>query len=147
MRGTPGAWRRPVLQAVASCTYLKLLDTGARIIGEALSVRNLDVLTIQNPGQVVPHLSAERKQRVDMLLAIERVGAESIQGKRRKWVRRLSPPTWERSGFYLHYINQSAPEWGLRDSPDPSCTSHTGFRRPDGSGLLKLIRNFLEESR
>lgn len=36
--GTPGVCGQSVLWAVASCTYLKLFDTGAGIIGEALSV-------------------------------------------------------------------------------------------------------------
>lgn len=35
---TPGAWHCSVLQAAASRTYLKLFDTGAGIVGEALGV-------------------------------------------------------------------------------------------------------------
>lgn len=61
---TPGACHQSGLQALASCTYLKLFDTGAGIIGEALGVRNLDVLTVENPGQVVSHLPAKRGERV-----------------------------------------------------------------------------------
>ena len=61
---TPGACHQSGLQALASCTYLKLFDTGAGIIGEALGVRNLDVLAVQNPGEVVSHLPAKRGERV-----------------------------------------------------------------------------------
>lgn len=50
-----------VLQAMARHTYLQLFDTRAGVVGEALGVRNLDVLTIQNPSQVVPHLSQRER--------------------------------------------------------------------------------------
>lgn len=76
--GTPGACCQSVLQAVVSCTYLKFFDTGAGIVGEALGVRNLNVLTIQNPSQVVPHLLAKRKQRVGVLAATGRAGSEGL---------------------------------------------------------------------
>lgn len=61
---TPGACHQPGLQAWPAAPYLKLFDTGAGIIGEALGVRNLDVLAVQNPGEVVSHLPAKRGERV-----------------------------------------------------------------------------------
>lgn len=36
--GTPGAWHWFCSSGRGHCTYLKFLDTGAGVIGEALSV-------------------------------------------------------------------------------------------------------------
>lgn len=52
------------LSPVTGCTYLELFDAGAGIIGEALCVRDLDVLPVQNPSQVVPHLWTETNQEL-----------------------------------------------------------------------------------
>lgn len=131
---------------MASCTYLQLLDTGARVIGEALSVRNLDVLTIQNPSQVIPHLSANRKQRVGMLAATGSARSDSVLGKRLKWGRQFSLPTRERSGFYLHYKPERPVGPWRSPRPIPHLT-HKIEEVRQGRGLLKLTRTFLEESR
>lgn len=45
-----------------SSTYLKLLYTCARIIGETLSIWNFNVFTIQDASQIIPHLSEVEKK-------------------------------------------------------------------------------------
>lgn len=93
--------------AVGSNTHLEFLDAGAGVIGEALGVGDLNVLTIQHPGQVVPYLSVERRQRMGGLAGTGRAGSER--------------PSWEAAphstditrGFAVYKLGGSVGPWDL----------------------------------